>query len=184
MKFFLLLIHSLLLLGNQPNNPVYWVDLSAKERDSVLSLKQVSPIVSDYYLELFTATDDDLTVHLLDVLTTKQENNGVRALHFFLFNKILMSSDGALSEILGPYAFKMVCEDPEYVLSFLRGDKSLEERYVSFIGLELFFDQDNPASKGLSMETLKSSFLKKTSNDKLTQPFLQKIEEYISQVEE
>lgn len=184
MKFFLLLIHSLLLLGNQPNNPVYWDDLSAKERETVLSLKQVSPIVSDYYLERFTATDDDLTERLLDVLTTKQENNGVRALHFFLFNKILMSSDGALSEMLGPYAFKMVCEAPEYVLSFLRGDKSLEERYVSFIGLELYFDQDNPASKGLSMETLKSSFLKKTSNDKLTQPFLQKIEEYISQVEE
>ena len=60
---------------------------------------------------------------------------------FFLFNKILMSSDGALSEMLGPYAFKMVCEAPEYVLSFLRGDNSLEERYVSFIGLELYFDQ-------------------------------------------
>ena len=184
MKFFLLLIHSLLLLGNQPNNPVYWDDLSAKERDSVFSLKQVSPIVSDYYLELFTATDDDLTVRLLDVLTTKQENNGVRALHFFLFNKILMSSDGALSEMLSPYAFKMVCEDPEYILSFLRRDKSLEECYISSIGFELYLDRDNPAFKDLSMETLKSSILKKTSNDELTLSFLRKVEEYISRVDE
>ena len=138
MKLVLLLIHSLLLFGNQPNNPVYWDDLTAEERETVLSLKQVSPIVSDYYLELFTATDDDLTVHLLDVLTTKQENNGVRALHFFLFNRILMSSDGALSEMLSPYAFKMVCEDPEYILSFLRRDKSLEECYISSIGVELY----------------------------------------------
>ena len=184
MRFFLLLIQSLLLLGNQPNNPVYWDDLSAKERETVLSLKQVSPIVSDYYLERFTATDDDLTERLLDVLTTKQENNGVRALHFFLFNKILMSSDGALSEMLGPYAFKMVCEDPEYNLSFLRRDKSLEECYISSIGFELYLDRDNPAFKDLSMETLKSSILKKTSNDKLTLSFLRRVEEYISRVDE
>ena len=184
MKLILILVYSLFQLGSPSNNPIYWENLTAEERETVLSLKQVNPLVSDYYLGRFTATDDDLTVRLLDVLTTKQENNGVRALHFFLFNKILMSSDGALSEMLGPYAFKMVCEAPEYVLSFLRGDNSLEERYVSFIGLELYFDQDNPASKGLSMETLKSGILEKTSNDKLTQPFLQKIEEYISQVEE
>ena len=184
MKFFLLLIHSLLLLGNQPNNPVYWVELTAEERETVLSLKQVSPLVSDYYFGRITATDDDLTERLLDVLTTKQENNGVRALHFFLFNKILMSSDGALSEMLGPYAFKMVCEDPEYILSFLRRDKSLEECYISSIGFELYLDRDNPAFKDLSMETLKSSILKKTSNDKLTLSFLRKVEEYISRVDE
>ena len=184
MKIVLLLIHTLLLWNIQPNNPVYWDELTAEERETVLSLKQVSPLVSDYYLGRFTATDDDLTVRLLDVLTTKQENNGVRALHFFLFNKILMSSDGALSEMLGPYAFKVVCEDPEYILSFLRWDKSLEECYVSSIGFELYLDQRNPSVENLSMETLKSSIIKKASNDKLTQPFLRKVEEYISQVKE
>ena len=184
MKLILLLVYSLFQLGSPSNNPIYWENLTAEERETVLSLKQVSPLVSDYYFERITATDDDLTERLLDVLTTKQENNGVRALHFFLFNKILMSSDGALSEMLGPYAFKVVCEDPEYILSFLRRDKSLEECYVSSIGFELYLDRDNPAFKGLSMETLKSSILKKTSNDKLTQPFLRKVEEYISQVKE
>ena len=95
-----------------------------------------------------------------------------------------MSSDGALSEMLSPYAFKMVCEDPEYILSFLRRDKSLEECYISSIGFELYLDRDNPAFKDLSMETLKSSILKKTSNDKLTLSFLRKVEEYISRVDE
>ena len=181
MKLIILLIHTFLLLNNLPNNPVYWDDFTVEERETVLSLKQVSPLVSDYYFGRITATDDDLTERLLDVLTTKQENNGVRALHFFLFNKILMSSDGALSEMLGPYAFKVVCEDPEYILSFLRRDKSLEECYVSSIGFELYLDRDNPAFKGLSMETLKSSIRKKTSNDKLTQPFLRKIEQKIEE---
>ena len=116
MKLILLLVYSLFQLGSPSNNPIYWENLTAEERETVLSLKQVSPLVSDYYFERITATDDDLTERLLDVLTTKQENNGVRALHFFLFNKILMSSDGALSEMLGPYAFKVVCEDPEYIL--------------------------------------------------------------------
>ena len=184
MMIVLLLIYTLLLWNIQPNNPVYWVELTAEERETVLSLKQVSPLVSDYYFERITATDDDLTERLLDVLTTKQENNGVRALHFFLFNKILMSSDGALSEMLSPYAFKMVCEDPEYILSFLRRDKSLEECYISSIGFELYLDRDNPAFKDLSMETLKRSILKKTSNDKLTLSFLRKVEEYISRVDE
>ena len=184
MKLVLLLIHSLLLLGNQPNNPVYWDDLTAEERETVLSLKQVSPLVSDYYFGQITATDDDLTERLLDVLTTKQENNGVRALHFFLFNKILMSADGALAEMLGEYAIKMVSEEPQYILPYLSRSKSLEECYVSSIGFELYLDQRNPSVENLSMETLKSSIIKKASNDKQTQLFLQKIEEYISQVEE
>ena len=184
MKLILILVYSLFQLGSPSNNPIYWENLTAEERETVLSLKQVSPLVSDYYFGQITATDDDLTERLLDVLTTKQENNGVRALHFFLFNKILMSSDGALSEMLSPYAFKMVCEDPEYNLSFLRRDKSLEECYISSIGFELYLDRDNPAFKDLSMETLKSSILKKTSNDKLTLSFLRKVEEYISRVDE
>ena len=184
MNLILILVYSLFQLGSPSNKPIYWENLTAEERETVLSLKQVNPLVSDYYLGRFTATDDDLTVRLLDVLTTKQENNGVRALHFFLFNKILMSSDGALSEMLSPYAFKMVCEDPEYILSFLRRDKSLEECYISSIGFELYLDRDNPAFKDLSMETLKSSILKKTSNDKLTLSFLRKVEEYISRVDE
>ena len=184
MKLVLLLIHSLLLWSIQPNNAIYWDDFTAEERETVLSLKQVNPLVSDYYLGRFTATDDDLTVRLLDVLTTKQENNGVRALHFFLFNKILMSADGALAEMLGEYAIKMVSEEPQYILPYLSRSKSLEECYVSSIGFELYLDQRNPSVENLSMETLKSSIIKKASNDKQTQLFLQKIEEYISQVEE
>ena len=184
MKLVLLLIHTLLLLGNQPNSPKYWEDFTDAERETVLSLKQVNPIVADYYFGRITASDDDLTVRLLDVLTTKQENIKVRALHLFLFNRILMLSDGALSEMVGPYAFKMVCDDPEYILSFLNRDNSLEERYVSSIGFELYLNHGNLSVEGLSMETLKSNIHKKTSNDKLTQPFLQKIEEFILQVED
>ena len=49
MKLVLLLIHSLLLWSIQPNNAIYWDDFTAEERETVLSLKQVSPLVSDYY---------------------------------------------------------------------------------------------------------------------------------------
>ena len=184
MKLILILVYSLFQLGSPSNNPIYWENLTAEERETVLSLKQVNPLVSDYYLGRFTATDDDLTVRLLDVLTTKQENNGVRALHFFLFNNILMSADGALAEMLGEYAIKMISEEPQYILPYLSRSKSLEECYVSSIGFELYLDQRNPSVENLSMETLKSSIIKKASNDKQTQLFLQKIEEYISQVEE
>ena len=97
MKLVLLLIHSLLLFGNQPNNPVYWDDLTAEERETVLSLKQVSPLVSDYYFGRITYTNDDLTKLLLEELTTKQANICVKPSHFFLLNKILMPSDVALS---------------------------------------------------------------------------------------
>ena len=40
MKIVLLLIHTLLLWNIQPNNPVYWDELTAEERETVLSLKQ------------------------------------------------------------------------------------------------------------------------------------------------
>ena len=182
MKLVLLLVQILLLSGFQPDSPVYWEFLTREEREKVLASEQVNPIVSDYYLERFAASDDALTERLLDVLTTKQKDKYLRALHFYLFNKVLVSSDGAVAEMLRPYTIKMVCEEPEFILTYLGENKSLEEVFVQSIGTEIYLSQVSTPDGQLSLDTLKRSILKKYTNKELIAPFFQQIEAFILQL--
>ena len=182
MKLVLLLVQILLLSGFQPDSPVYWEVLTREEREKVLASEQVNPIVSDYYLERFAASDDALTERLLDVLTTKQKDKYLRALHFYLFNKVLVSSDGAVAEMLGPYTIKIVCEEPEFILTYLGENKSLEEAFVQSIGTEIYLSQVSTPDGQLSLDTLKRSILKKYTNKELIAPFFQQIEAFILQL--
>ncbi len=59
---------------------------------------------------------------------------------------ICTTSDGALSEIMGPYCFKMVLNEPSYVINYFmferknfRKGQYLYQLYASFIGEEFYF---------------------------------------------
>ena len=165
-----------------PETPMCWEDFTAEQRESIL--EQVNPLISDYYAGRFTASDDERTENLLNLLTSKQKDKDIRALYFSVFNQILMSSDGALAEMLGPYSIKMVCEEPEYILTYLCKNKALEEEYVHSIGTEIYQSQGLSSDDGASLESLKRSILSKTKDKGLLEPFLSHIESFISSLKE
>lgn len=178
MRLLFILIQTLLLSGMQPKTPMYWEDFTAARRDRIL--EQADPLISDYYAGRFIASDDERTENLLDLLTSQQKDKDFKALYFSVFNRILMSSDGALAEMLGPYAIKMVCEEPEYILTYLRENKTLEEEYAHSIGTEILLSQGLSADEGTSMKSVKESVLSKTGDKGLVEPFLRRIESFIS----
>ena len=178
MKLLCILIQALLLSGIQPVAPIYWEDLTAEKRASIL--EQVNPLITDYYAGRFTASDDEKTENLLDLLTSQQKDKDFKALYFSVFNRILMSSDGALAEMLGPYTIKIVCEEPEYILTYLRENKMLEEEYIHSVGTEIFLSQGLSTDERTSLESLKRRILSKTNDKGLVEPFLRRIESFIS----
>ena len=159
-----------------------WEDFTAEQRESIL--EQVNPLISEYYAGRFTASDDERTENLLNLLTSKQKDKDIRALYFSVFNQILMSSDGALAEMLGPYSIKMVCEEPEYILTYLCKNKALEEEFIHSIGTEIYLSQGLSTDDGASLGALKRSILSKTKDKGLVEPFLSHIESFISSLKE
>ncbi len=165
-----------------PKAPICWEDFTAEKRESIL--EQVNPLISDYYAGRFTASDDERTENLLNLLTSQQKDKDIRALYFSVFNQILMSSDGALAEMLGPYSIKMVCEEPEYILTYLCKNKALEEEFIHSIGTEIYLSQGLSTDDGASLGALKRSILSKTKDKGLVEPFLSHIESFISSLKE
>ena len=165
-----------------PKAPICWEDFTAEKRESIL--EQVNPLISDYYAGRFTASDDERTENLLNLLTSQQKDKDIRALYFSVFNQILMSSDGALAEMLGPYSIKMVCEEPEYILTYLCKNKALEEEFIHSIGTEIYLSQGLSTDDGASLGALKRSILSKTKDKGLVEPFLSHIESFISSLRE
>ena len=182
MKLVLLLVKALLLSGIQPEAPMYWEDFTAEKRESIL--ERVDPLVSDYYGGRFNASDDERTENLLNLLTSQNKDKDCKALYLSVFNRILLLSDGALAEMLGPYTIKMVCEEPEYILTYLRKNKMVEEEYIHFIGTEFFLSKGLSSDEVSSLEALKKSFFSKTKDKGLVEPFLRRIESFISTLEE
>ena len=182
MKLVLLLVQALLLSGIQPKTPMYWEDFTAEKRESIL--EQVNPLISDYYSGRFSVSDDKRTEDLLNLLTSQQKDMDFKALYFSVFNRILMSSDGALAERLGSYTIMMVCENPGYILTYLRKNKMLEEEYIHSIGTEIFLSQGLSTDEETSLESLKRSILSKTNDKSLVEPFLRRIESILSSLKE
>ena len=92
-----------------------------------------------YYLYLFWYKR---TQQLLDTLTSYSRNDKKGALYFYLFNKICSSSDGALSQILGIYCFKIITKRPNYVLFYFSNSNNLMKKYSEQLGYEFYFKKD------------------------------------------
>jgi hypothetical protein len=96
-------------------------------------------IVKDYSHGHFVATDDDKTFQLLDTLT--KGSNHFFKFYFYLFNKIVTESDGALSELLGGYCFNMIYNHPGEILTFFTNRKHYQKRYAFLLGEEFYFKE-------------------------------------------
>lgn len=156
------------------DNYRYWDYLSPVERSIVLASEKIDSVALMYYYESFSPSDNDTTFYLLDVLTnakTEQE----KCLYFWLFNRILSSSDGALAEVLGPYCLKWILSDSEYVCRHLYKYPDLEQEYSLKIAYSLMSEDPysfNELKKKLEgiisgrfLSIYLTSFLRKLESD-------------------
>ena len=132
----LAIVLSFFLLDSVNYNPTYWEELSQSQKEDILNDDRIPKIVRSYYYGCMSATDDDNTFALLDVISSPNNKNE-EMLYLHLLSQICIHADGALSEVLGAYCIKMVLSDPDYVLAYIIRDESLSTMYESYIGYEL-----------------------------------------------
>jgi uncharacterized protein YxeA len=121
---------------------VYWEQMSDVAKQETITLMGTNRNVVSYYEGNFRLSDDEKTFRLLDELTEKPENENVKALYFYLFNKICSDSDGATSEGLGKFCQEIILNDPVYVLSYLGRQDTYLKLYARFLGYEFYFKED------------------------------------------
>lgn len=113
----------------------FWEDLSDEKQKAILQDTTTFMRAAEYYSDSFKPSDDSNTFELLDTLTKKRVFN---PLYFELFNRILSSSDGALSEVLREYCTLMVYSFPgELIYYFTLNNNTsgkLQQLYSSFVG--------------------------------------------------
>lgn len=133
----MLAIVSLCFNGNK-----YWEDFSDSEKDRVLKTENVPEEVIKLYNAQFILSDDEATFGLIGKLISEQTNVGLKALYFHLFNKIILSADGALAEVMADYAIIVFMSDIRYVLDYFTIYNEIMVRYGESLGVEFYFNQD------------------------------------------
>lgn len=125
-----------LMISGEQVTPCYWNDLSLEEQNKVLSDKTVSPEAVNYYKGFWEISDEGSSFSLLDTLSSSYSDNRIKAFYFYIFNQILLKSDGALGEVMGVYCGRVLLGDPYYVLGYLKCNPVLYQKYVFEIGAE------------------------------------------------
>ena len=130
---------------------IYWEDLSAERQNAIISSNDIDPIVLDFFNGKRFPSDDEATFDYLGILVSKTDVDELKALYFYLLNRVAYKSDGALSETMGSYLYRFLMNCPQYVFEYLCGNEEFWKVYVSHIGYELSF---NPYGEGLNKEFL------------------------------
>jgi len=163
----LIIVLTLLLAGIAANpanaqSSVYWEQLSDSIKKATLASNEVNINAANYYKGKFQFTDDERSNHLLKILTAKSEDENIKALYFYLFNRICAKADGAVGEVLGNYCLKMILNDPVDVLNYFASHNSIMKLYAMFLGEEFYFKED-----GTSAIKYNFSDFKKLINNKI-----------------
>lgn len=135
-------IVSLLLCPNC--KPLYWEDFSEIHQKQIITSSKNSEIVYQYACNPWDIKDSQKTFCLLDTLSSLSDDEEIKALYFYEFNKVLISSqkDGALGEAIVDYVHRVIISDPGYVLFFLQNNAVYEEIYLSGLGQYYYFSNN------------------------------------------
>ena len=104
--------------------------------DSKLDASVISYCRGDFHI-----APDKRTLKFLEMISTKKDK--YFPIYFAVFNNILNNSDGAISEIMGPYCFNFVITYPNEVLKHFITDKKDLYLYTMFLGAEFYFKSRN-----------------------------------------
>lgn len=143
-------------------NSVYWEQINDSIKKETIASKEMNADVVNYYNKNFNISDDEKLPLLLKILTSEPKNRNIKALYFYLFNKICMKADGATADGLGNYCQKVIINDPVYALSYFSSHNLIMKTYAHLLGYEFYF-------KEIKMSSLQYDFndFKKLINDKI-----------------
>lgn len=141
---------------------VYWEQINDSIKKETIMLRELNVDVVNYYKGYFRFTDNEKSFQLLDTLTSGPKQTNIKALYFYLFNKICVKADGAVAEVLGNYCQKIIINDPIYVLNYFSSHNSTMKTYTQLLGYELYFK-----GKGTSDIEYNFNDFKKLVKDKI-----------------
>jgi hypothetical protein len=130
-----------------------------------------------YYKGNIKLSDDDKTFELLKVLTSSKSE--LLPFYYYVFNKICLESDGALSEVLGKYCSDTISNNPDYVIKHLtfeieniKKEVYFYQLYGSMLGYEMYLKENGTSDIVYTFEQfqnyLNSYFKNSSSQNKNT----------------
>ena len=96
------------------------------EINNYLKSAMISEVAKNYYKGEFRASDDDSTIGIIDSINTT--NHFTRPFYLLLVSKIMVHSDGALSEVLSLSCKDFFEKHPDYLIEFLYGNHNLIQK--------------------------------------------------------
>ena len=168
----LLYLVILFLYSCSLSNGIYWEEIKDIDKETVLGSSQISHDAKMAYKGTFMFSDNEETEKLLDELTTISKDDQINAFRFFLLNRILASSDGALMELCDEYAYSYMKRNTNYVLNYIAHNDTICQLYVNCISAELYFEE-------LNIEDFERTVSPKVkeNNRAMYKTFLQKVRE-------
>jgi len=170
MKSFLIYLIATVVFSTSVNGQIkFWEDLSCSRKADVVRACQ-SEEVKKLYDGDFVLSDDEKTEKLLNELVTS--NDTILPLSFYLFNKIIGESDGALSEMVGEYCIEFLARHPRYILTYFTKERELSIKkplgriYAQFAGYELYFKEKGTSDLKYNYQSLKELLIASSSSNK------------------
>lgn len=120
-------------------NYIFWEELTDNQKEDILNSNYIYDKAILFYKMKSKISDNDESKSLLDTLSAMTNNEKVNAFYFFLFNQICLSSDGAVSDLLGNYCQRIILNSPEYVIEYFLRNDILLHKYAQYLGYELYY---------------------------------------------
>lgn len=149
----------------KPNNFIYWESMTTEQQMEYLDTNNIDGNVLALFEGKLRANDDEVTRRLLDTLiSVKSGDNKNIAFYFFLFNRVCINADGAVSEMLGGYCQRMLLNIPEYVIRFLKQNRDVMKVYARILGYELYFKERGTSSMQYDFSDFKRMLYERLNN--------------------
>lgn len=122
------------MISCTPSIHIYWEDIPESERVRIIESDEFNQKIS----QIPKLTDDDNEALLLRV-TGVDAGEDTLPFYFYTFNRWVVKSDGAVSEIMYPYCMKMILNHPDYSFEYFKSHPKLMENYILLIIDEFIF---------------------------------------------
>ena len=170
MKSFLISLIVIIVFSISANGQIkFWEDLNCSQQTDIIRSCR-SEALKKLYIGDFVLSDNEKTEKLLNELVTA--NDTILSLSFYLFNKISIESDGALSEMIGEYSIEFLARHPKYILSYftrereLSSNKPLWINYAQSVGYELYFKNKGTSDLKYSYPIFKEILIASSKGNK------------------
>jgi hypothetical protein len=149
------------------NDFVYWQNLTDEKRKETLALRDVYDSALDYFNGSLSLGDNAESKALLDSITLyKTSDRNVIAFYFFLFNKICLEGDGIISEGMGNYCQSIILRNPLYVFEYFLSDENVMEKYIQYLGYELYFKKEGTSTLKYGYSDFKQMIFQEIGKEK------------------